>query len=518
MDSRSSTRHSECANLSRREFIRIAGLGAACFAGWGEPQRASAAAATNEIKRPNVLFIAVDDLNDWTSLHKGHRQAITPNLERLAKRGVTFTSAHCAAPACNPSRAALMTGHAPYNSGMYKNEQVWREVLGEALTIPQYLTKHGYYSAGAGKIFHNNQPDPASWQDYYPSKTRHMPKYHYPDKRPANMPYEKDMYVEFDWWGHDFPDEETGDFGSVQYISEQLKKKHDRPFFLACGLYRPHLPWFVPKKYFDMFPLDSIELPKVKADDWDDLPKRARQLAGASKRVYHDRVIKHNQWKQAVRAYLASIAYADAMVGRLLDALDGSAFRDNTIIVLWSDHGWQLGEKFHWRKFVLWQNVTRCNLMFAVPKGAPALPEGAMKGGFCKRVVSLMDIYPTLIDLCGLPKRSDIDGHSLVGLLKRPDSPWDRPAVTSLHVENEFSVTTERWRYIRYRDGGEELYDLDSDAEEWYNLADNPEYAKVKKKMAAHSPQDPAPIAQTSYAEKFGKRNKQKKSAKTTGR
>ncbi len=456
--------------------------------------------------KPNVLFIAMDDLNDWTSLHGGHPQAKTPNMERLAKRGVFFSNAYCAAPACNPSRAALMTGKAPYETGMYANTQVWREVLPDAVTIPQYFTANGYYSAGAGKIFHNNQPDPDSWQDYFPSKKNHMPNYRYPEKRPHTMPYSDDMYVEFDWWAHDFKDEETGDYKSVEWVGGQLQKDHDRPFFLACGLYRPHLPWFAPKKYFDMFPLESIQLPKVLENDWDDLPERARKLAGSSKRVYHDRVLEHGQWKQAVQGYLASIAYADAMLGLLLDALDKSPYADNTVIVLWSDHGWQLGEKFHWRKFALWENVAQCNLMFVAPEGSPGLAEGARAGAQCSRAVSLMDIYPTLLDLCGLPEKPGLAGHSLTPLLRNPQAEWNHPAITSLSEVNEYSVSSERWRYIHYKDGGEELYDLENDPEEWRNLANVPEHAKIKRRLAAQFPENPAEKVATSYNEKFGPR------------
>lgn len=480
--------------MRRRDFLRNTGA-----AGLTLALREPSTSATT--KKPNVLFIAMDDLNDWTSLHGGHPQARTPNLERLAKRGVFFSNAYCAAPACNPSRAALMTGRAPYETGMYSNMQIWREVLPDDVTLPQYFTKHGYFSAGAGKIYHNNMPDPDSWEDYYPSKQKHMPKCHYPKKRPQSMPFSKGMYGEFDWWAHDFPDEETGDYQSVKWVSDQLSKKHDRPFFLACGLYRPHLPWFAPKKYFEMFPLEDIQLPKMLENDWDDLPERAKKLAGGSKRVYHDNVLKHDLHKEAVQAYLAAIAYADAMVGRLLEALDESPHVDNTIVVLWSDHGWQLGEKSHWRKFALWENIAQCNLMFAAPGAAKA-------GARCDRAVSLMDIYPTLLDLCGLPAKADNSGRSLKPLLANPQTKWDHPAITCLHEVNEYSVSSERWRYIHYRDGGEELYDLKNDPEEWHNLADTPEHAAIKKRLAAHFPESPAAKVATRYDEVYGKKKR----------
>ena len=370
-------------------------------------------------------------------------------------------------------------------------------MLPDAVTIPQYFTANGYFSAGAGKIFHNDQPDPQSWEDYFPSKKKHFPPYIYPDKRPQNMPYSKGMYREFDWWGHDKPDEETGDYKSVQCISGQLHKEHAKPFFLACGLYRPHLPWFVPKKYFDMFPLEEIQLPKVLENDWDDLPPRAIQLAKGSKRVYHDPVVKNSKWKEAVQGYLASISYADAMLGKLLDALESSAHVHNTVVVLWSDHGGQLGEKSHWRKFALWENIAKCNLMFVVPKGARGLPQGAIGGAKCSKPVSLQDIYPTLLDLCGLPEKRDIAGHSLVPLLEDPDAKWQHVAITCLHVWGEIAVSSQKYRYIHYEDGGEKLYDLTRDRQEWHNLANDSQYAGIKKRLAEKLPEDPASYAKT---------------------
>jgi len=470
--------------LTRREFLSALSIGAVgTTLGSCRPLR--------RIEKPNVLFIAIDDLNDWSSVLGGHPQAITPNLERLARRSVTFTNAYTAAAACNPSRTAILTGLPPYRTGIYENWVPWREYIPEAVTIPQYFTKHGYWSAGAGKIFHNSFPDPLSWEDYFPSKTKHFPPYIYPDYRPANMPYYEDMYREFDWWGHDRPDEDTGDYKSVQWVGERLQGSFDRPFFLACGLYRPHLPWFVPKKYFEMFPLDTVKLPEIMEDDLDDLPEAALQLIQRQKTKYHDRVIQHGKWKEAVQAYLASITYADAMLGRLLDFLDTSPHADNTVIVLWSDHGWQLGEKTHWRKYALWENIANVHFMITVPRGAPGLPRGARKGSRCRRAVSLQDIYPTLLDICGLPVRGDIGGHSLVPLLENPNKNWNHPAVTSVFT-GDLAVSWENWRYLSYGDGGEELYDLESDPHEWKNLADDPGFSEIKKKMKAKLPENPA--------------------------
>ena len=446
------------------------------------------------VEKPNVLFISVDDLNDWIEPLGGHPQVITPSLSRLAEEGVCFSQAYCAGTACNPSRTALLTGKAPYKTGMYVNMQIWRDVLGDVQTLPQYFTANGYWSAGAGKIFHNSQPDPASWKDYYPSKEQHMPKYYHPGSGvQVNMPVYDGLYTAFDWSPIPLSDEETADCGSVDWVIEQLNREHEKPFFLACGIYRPHLPWYVPQKYFDMFPLDSIKLPLIIENDRDDLPPGALELNERQRR-YHNAVTKHGLWKDAIQGYLASITYADAMVGRLLDGLAASSYADNTIIVLWSDHGWALGEKEHWRKYHIWKNIANVVLMIKVPPGIKSLPGGSSAGIMCDRTVSLLDIYPTLIELCNLPPRDDMDGRSIVPLLEDPEKEWDYTAIIS-SGRMDFGITKGKWRYLWYNNnGGEELYDLESDPHEWYNLADNPEYKNILEEMAKFLPKDPHPI------------------------
>lgn len=458
---------------------------------------------------PNVLFISIDDLNDWIEPLGGHPQAKTPNLTRLASQGVNFRRAYCPSPGCNPSRTAIMTGLAPYHSGVYSNYQDWREIIEEPMTIGNWFRNNGYYSTGAGKIFHYHMIDPNCWDDYWPSQDKNMPDELFPDKSMSrfanaddetpitmNMPPFERMYGMFDWFPLASEDSEMGDAKSVDYVVSQLEKDHAKPFFLACGIYRPHLPWYVPQKYFDMFPMEEIELPKVKANDLDDLGERARDLAFRGN-GYHRHVVEAGQWKQAVQGYLASIAFADAMLGRLLDALDESQYADNTIVVVWSDHGWQLGEKQHWRKFALWENVSRSVLMIRVPPGIAGLEQGTPKGTHCDRVVSLQDIYPTLVELCGLPKNEAVDGRSLLPLLRNPSEEWPYAAITTYHF-GEFSVRTERWRYTIYIDGSEELYDHDSDPEEWDNLASVDSFAAVKRQLAAHLPRNPTPLRRTS--------------------
>lgn len=480
-------------STTRRDFIRTLGLGAASLAlpfcrrpgaGEGPP--------------PNVLFISVDDLNDWIEPLGGHPQAKTPSLAEFAREAVTFSHNYCASPACNPSRTALLTGLHTFHSGLYSNYQEWREVLPDAVTLPRYFSNNGYWSGGAGKIFHNNMPDPRSWDDYYPSKENHMPAYYLPNPGgTVNMPPFENMYMSFDWSPIEKTVEETGDFKSVSWVIEQLEKKQDKPFFLACGIYRPHLPWYVPRKFFDMFPLDSVQLPKVLENDLDDVGERVREIASRAG-DYHKHVLDAGQWKQAVQGYLASIAFADALVGIVLKALSRSRYADNTIVVLWSDHGWQLGEKSHWRKFCLWENVLKTVLLIKVPKGMPGLQEGSPPGERCDRITSLLDIFPTLTELCGLPPKPGLDGHSLVPLLKDPSEARDYPAISTYHF-SEFSVRGERWRYTRYIDGSEELYDHQNDPEEWTNLAGKPEFADVVREMASHIPESPAPLQKTSY-------------------
>ncbi len=421
--------------------------------------------------RPNVLFISVDDLNDWIEPLGGNPQAKTPNLLAFSKEAVNFNNAYCASPGCNPSRGAILTGLHTYTTGLYSNYQDWRKIpkMIQSPTLNQYFRSNGYYTAGAGKIYHYEQVDTAGWMDYFPSKTKPMPDDNFPVKRPASMPPFKYMYNMADWAPLDISDEETGDFQSVNYIREQLRKTHDKPFFLACGIYRPHLPWHVPRKYFDMFPLDSIQLPKLQKNDTTDLGVFARKELVERGGNYHKHIVAAGQWKKAIQGYLASIAFADAMVGLLLQELSQSAYSKNTIVVLWSDHGWQLGEKNHWRKFALWENVTRSVLMIQAPKGTGSLPDGSQRGSSTS-LVSLIDIYPTLLELCGLPQRTDLDGKSLVPFLNNPNIEVDRPIITTYDY-GSYSVRYRNWHYIRYIDDSMELYDLQADPEEWTNRA-----------------------------------------------
>lgn len=348
----------------------------------------------------------------------------------------------------------------------------------DVVTLPQHFMANGYHAAGCGKIFHGAFPEDASWNEYSRQKG---------DPRPSDdLLNAATSHAGGIKWGElDVDDAEMNDHRVVDWAIERLNTKFDKPLFLACGIYKPHMPWQVPRKYYDMFPLDAIELPKVLETDLDDVPAEGRKMAKPD--GDHAAMLASGNWKRAVQAYLASIAFADAQIGRLLDALDQSAYKDNTIVCLWGDHGWHLGEKLHWRKFSLWEESARAPLIFVVPGVTEA-------GSTCARTVDFMDVYPTLADLCGLPLRSELEGRSLVSLLKDPKAEWNHPAITT-YGRNNHGVRNERFRYIRYQDGGEELYDHNNDPMEWANLAGRPEFAAVIKELAAALPSENAPDA-----------------------
>ena len=445
---------------------------------------------------PNVLFIAIDDLNDWVGCLGGHPQARTPNLDRLAASGLLFTNAHCPAPACNPSRTAIFTGISPHRSGLYRNGQKMREVLPAAELLPRTFSRGGYWSAGSGKMLHY-VIDARSWDDYFPAAETEspFPRTLYPDKRPLSLPRGGPwQYIETDWGPLEATDEEFGgDYLVADWVGRQLGKEHNKPFFLACGIYRPHEPWFVPKKYFEAFPLEDIQLPPgYRKDDLEDLPEEGQRM-GPNRYFAH--IQSQGLWKQAIQGYFASIYFADTMLGRVMEALEKGPNADNTIVVLWSDHGWHLGEKQHWQKFTAWRACTRVPLIMRVPKGSPGLPGGTVPG-ICTRPVSLVSLAPTLLELSGLPPVKVHDGQSLRPLLQNPAREWPRPALTFLDAPGSYGLSTEHWRYIRYAGGGEELYNIRADPHEWNNLAREEVYGPTLNRLRALGPSEFAPLKQ----------------------
>jgi arylsulfatase A-like enzyme len=425
--------------------------------------------------RPNVLFIAVDDLNHWVGHLGRNTQVRTPNIDRLAARGVTFTKAYAAAPICNPSRAALMSGLRPSTTGVYANTTDWRPLISPERTLITHFRTNGYRTLGAGKIYHGSLDRQTEWDEYGADR-----------RSPCKLLNQTDGVGAIKFSPVACGDEAIPDYSIADYGIAQLQRKHDRPFLITIGFRKPHMPWNVPKKYFDMYPLDTIQLPPYQELDLSDIPpsgvKMARLPAAASPEVPsdHELILKSGRWKEAVQAYLATITYVDGQVGRVLDALDRSAYRENTIVVFFGDHGWSLGEKHHWRKFALWEEATRAPLIWVAP--------GVTKPGTAShRTVDFMSIYPTLSELCGLPIPSHVEGLSIRTLLANPGAVWDRPALTT-HGYKNHAARSEGWRYIRYENGEDELYDETKDPYEWTNLAKDKKYDKVKSELAAVFP------------------------------
>jgi arylsulfatase A-like enzyme len=451
-----------------------------------------AAGLAHAAEKPNVLFIAVDDLNDWIEPLGGNAQTITPNLSRLAKQGMTFTNAHCASPACHSSRLAVMTGFAPARTGVMANVfngtpgPSWRKnkLFADVVTLSQHFRNNGYEAVGGGKIYHALQPDwfrgsendPDTWDSYYPDANKPIPDWVRPPKSEMDRqakaffgkrPLGRRIYL--GWTPLDVEDSATSDQKVVDWAVGEFKKDRDKPFFVACGLFRPHIPWEVPRKYFDMHPLDKIKALKIKEDDLRDTHDHRR-------RKWHQWILQNDQWPAAIRGYLASITYADHQIGRLLDGLKASGKMDNTIIVLWTDHGMHIGEKENWEKFTLWEESTRVPLFVVAP--------GVTKAGSrCDRPTSLLDLYPTLAELTNSKAPDHLDGISLVPWLKDPTLAREKPATCS-YLGNH-TIRTDHWRYIAYRSGVEELYDHRSDSDEFTNLAYDPTHAKQRDAMRA---------------------------------
>ena len=431
----------------------------------------------DDAKRPNVLFIAVDDLNDWVGYLGGHPQGHTPNLDNLANESVAFTHAYCPAPVCGPSRTALMYGVFPHKSGSYGHHEVYTPenlIPEEQFPLNLVFQKNGYYTAGCGKIFH--YPEKRGWDEY----RRQINGVALKTKDKLG----KGIQLSFGILETD-NDSDTGDGRLTDWAIEQLHRKHDKPFFIAIGLNKPHLPWDAPRKYFDRLKLETIKLPHVPDDDLADLPEAGKLFAktkvGFSRLDDHQAISEvDGAWEKLVRAYLATSTFADANVGRVLDALNSSAYSENTIIVLWGDHGWHLGEKKHWRKMSLWERGTKTPFIIKVP--------GAKANG--KRInapVSLQDVFPTLVDLCEIQINQELDGNSLKPLLMKPNLEWDKPVVIS-HGPGNFAVRKGVWRLIHYADGSEELYNIKADPGEFLNLASLPEYQNQRVELHKQVP------------------------------
>ncbi len=446
--------------------------------------------------RPNVIFFAVDDMNDFIN-PLGYSQAKTPNLDRLAKMGVTFTNAHAPAPFCAPSRTAIWTGLQAYTTGCYTT-QIYQYDYPSLVPMHESFKQAGYKTYGAGKLFHHRPGhlDMDGWDEYFArndfvSKGGYNTGYHGEDL-PLPSPYPYSPYFrktdkkitggKFLEWGPISPEDEPKMMGvkRTKWVCDLLSKRHQNPFFLGLGLYTPHFPNYAPQRYFDIYKLDEIEVPALPENDLDDLPpmiqKRMRNRSKIQETLEDIGAVK-----EAVRAYMAAISYADGLLGEVLDALEQSAYKDNTIIVFWSDHGYHLGEKGNWGKHTLWRETSGVPFFFAGP--------GILKEKVVQNTVGLIDIYPTLTELCGLPKQHKLDGQSIVNLLNSPNPIEDnRQLLVPSHERGSFSIISSDFRYISYAEGGEELYNLKEDSNEWKNLAGDPSYENILLEMRKQKP------------------------------
>ena len=479
--------------ISRREFIQQSALLPALLSGCGGGGGGGADVATNPgsgpqsggptgpatptgatgpvtptgaLKKPNVLVICIDDLNDWVGFLGGHPQVKTPNLDALARQSTVFRRAYCNAPVCNPSRSSAWSGLSVQDTKVFDNNTDVLTVTPRAVLLPYYLAENGYESHLLGKVFHSYEgptdPVPAT----VPASNKTCSGY--PTTPTQGL---------FDWAALDLDDSAMADYQNVQSAQEFLARQHNSPFMLTVGMLRTHVGWYVPKKYFDQYPLDSIQVPNVPANDLDDLPWSAK--ANALQFQFHRCITSQGLWASAVQAYLASISFVDAQIGRLLAALRASPHADNTMVVLWSDNGFHLGEKFHWHKLALWEPATRIPFVIRLP--------GQTQGNTVDAPVSLIDMMPTMLDYCGVAEPYAMAGRSLRPVIENPATPWEHPVLTTKDQKNH-AIRTSRWRYIRYANGDQELYDALADPHEWTNLAKDPAQAQVIAQLDALMP------------------------------
>ncbi|TWT55663.1 sulfatase [Allorhodopirellula solitaria] len=463
-------------------ILLVAVVGSRAFAASGQSQQSGAAGKpviAAAPQTPNVLFIAIDDMNDWTGFLGGHPQAHTPNMDALARRGVSFTNAHCVAPACSPCRLGLLYGVEPFHSGLYpfyNHQEIQSWVTKRYTSLPKTLRDQGFETFGAGKIFHSSAHFDIDWSDYHKPQSKKLvykPEQGYQigkSKKMAFCPTTNPL--------PEHPDYQVADYGI-----DVINREHDKPFFLAVGIVKPHLAFVCPEQFFDLIE-QPVEPPPIQSRDLVDVPWVGRSMAKLS----DDLKFRNDEaWQRVRHAYLACNAWADFNIGRVLDALAASPHADNTVVVLWSDHGYHQGEKRSFRKFSLWEESTRVPLIIYDPRRHQGEPAD------CVQPVSLIDLYRTVDDLAGVETPSYVDGDSLLPQLNDPTEVITEPAITTWGRGN-YSLRDARYRYTRYYDGGEELYDHQTDPQEWNNLAEDPDHQDVKQRLAEFLPQNEAPL------------------------
>ncbi|MBU2883515.1 sulfatase [Psychrosphaera sp. B3R10] len=432
-------------------------------------------------------MLIVDDLNDWIGPLHGHPNTKTPNIDRLASQSTVFTNAHAPAPLCGPSRASIMTGLSPSTTGIYghiDDDEIKsaNDKAAQSVFMSDYFRQHGYHTGAVGKVFHKAIATDSF--DEFGGRSKGFGPY--PDQR---MKWH-DSRTNTDWGPFPERDEQMPDYDSAMWLKQQLNKSYDKPFFMVGGFLRPHVPWHVPKKWFDLHPVDTLTLPPYLENDLDDVPDIAKAVSELPQMPTTEWAIENGEWRNMVQGYLASVSFVDSCIGKVLDALDESPYRDDTVVVLWGDHGYQLGEKSKFAKMALWERATRTPLIIKPPRSS--------KSQVSDQPVSLLDLYPTLVSMCGLPKNPLNQGQDISPLLHKPDLKWHTPAVTT-YGPNNHAVKSQRYRYIVYADGSEELYDHQNDPDEWHNVALEPSFASVKLALRQHLPQVNAPWSPHSH-------------------
>lgn len=457
------------------------GIGMGSLLGLSSPSQASQKERTDR-KAYNVLFIAVDDLNNDLGCY-GSPIVKSPNIDRLAARGVLFDKAYCQFPLSSPSRSSLLTGYCPDKTGIYNLQTHFRENIPEVVTLPQLYRQNGYKTVRVGKIFHYGVPgqigtngldDAVSWDKVVNPIGRDKTE----EAKIINYTPQRGLGSSLAYYIADGEDIEQTDGIVATEAIRLMEEQKDIPFFLAVGFYRPHTPYVAPRKYFDWYPMETVPPAPVIENDWEDIPEAALFTKPANWGLPAE------QLREAKRAYYAAVSFMDAQVGRVLDALDKLKLTDKTIIVLWSDHGYHLGEHGQWMKQSLFEKSARVPFIISVPDG--------LKGKVCNRTVELLDIYPTLAALNGFSLPNRQEGNNLTPLLNRPKTQWEHPARTQVLRRNQGqsimgrSIRTEEWRYTEWDEGraGVELYDHRKDPCEYSNLANLLEYRKKTEEMS----------------------------------
>lgn len=442
---------------------------------------------TGEPSHPDIVMIIVDDMNDSISLFDHESPVKTPNLEKLASEGVFFNNTYCQSPACNPSRTATLTGLNPTTSGVYGNKSDWKKAIGNHPTLMQHFRRNGYRVMGAGKVFHHHLNgafhDADSFDAFRPMDPQNMP----PQKLNGAPEYGS---RNTDWGAWPVKESDTIDFKSVSFCIDSLSQYNSpQPLMMVCGIFKPHSPFFAPPRYHEMAKAYTDLIIAENEKDLEDLPSGAHRLLKGKKWFYQGMEKLESRtpgsWRSFINAYVACCLFADAQIGRLMDTVRNHPRFSKAIIVLWSDHGFHLGEKNHIEKFALWDKSTRVPFIISSPNMSS-------KGAVCPSPVDLSTLYPTLCELAGIEAPAELDGVSLVPLLQSPSKIWNHPALTTYGKGNH-AVRLHQWRYIHYADGTEELYNLFDDPHEWKNLAPMPVHRNKMNAMAEYLPSSEAP-------------------------